>query len=146
MEARKPATIVLTILAYMVTTFGVQGASHFAINAEHYAAIPIMRSQPIIPMGLTSMVIQGAIFALLFPTFNRAGSTIRNGVVFSWALGGFLASYVVLGEAGKYAIPSIPSWIAVEASVAFVQYSVFGVLLGLLHRRSQVQAAAHSAA
>jgi hypothetical protein len=51
-------------------------------------------------------------------------------------IGGFLASYIVVGEAGKYAIPSIPSWIAVEASVAAVQYTLFGVLLGLLHGRS----------
>jgi hypothetical protein len=145
METRKPTTIVLTVLAYMVTTFAVQGASHFAINAEHYAAISIMRAEPIIPMGLASMVIQGAIFALLFPVYNRGvgnGRTMRNALVFSWALGGFLASYIVLGESGKYAIPSIPSWVAVEASVAAVQYSFFGLLLGQLHRQSESHAVA----
>ncbi|HEV8365752.1 MAG TPA: hypothetical protein VGQ52_19720, partial [Gemmatimonadaceae bacterium] len=63
MERRSPMTIVLTVLAYMIVTFGVQGASHFAINAEHYAAISIMRSEPIIPMGLASMIIQGLLFA-----------------------------------------------------------------------------------
>ena len=134
MEARKPATISLTVLAYVVTSFGVQGASHFAINAGHYAAIPILRAEPIIAMGLVSMLIQGVIFALLFPAFQRGSGVVWDGVKFSWALGGFLASYVVLGEAGKYAIPSIASWIAVEGSVAFVQYTLFGVLLGLIHR------------
>ena len=135
MEARKPATIGLTVLAYVVVTFGVQGASHFAVFAAHYAAIPIMRAEPIIAMGLGSMLIQGVLFALLFPTFQRGGDSVWDGVKFSWALGGFLASYIVLGEAGKYAIPSIASWIAVEGSVAFVQYTLFGVLLGLIHRR-----------
>lgn len=135
MEARKPATIGLTVLAYVVTTFGVQGASHFAINAGHYAAIPIMRVEPVIAMGLVSMLIQGVLFALLFPTCQRDSVAVWDGVKFSWALGGFLASYIVLGEAGKYAIPSIASWIAVEGSVAFVQYTLFGVLLGLIHRR-----------
>lgn len=135
MEARRPGTIALTVLAYVITTFAVQGTSHFVVNAEHYAAIPIMRSQPVVAMGITSMVIQGLIFAFLFPTFNRGGSPVRNGIVFAWMIGGFLASYIVLGEAGKYSIPSIPSWVAVEASVALVQYTVFGALLGLLHRR-----------
>ena len=134
MEARKLATIGLTVLAYVVVTFGVQGASHFAVFAAHYAAIPIMRAEPVIAMGLGSMLIQGVLFALLFPAFQR-GSAVWDGVKFSWALGGFLASYIVLGEAGKYAIPSIASWIAVEGSVAFVQYTLFGVLLGLIHRR-----------
>lgn len=135
MEARKPATIGLTVLAYVVTTFAVQGASHFAINAGHYAAIPIMRAEPVIAMGLVSMLIQGILFALLFPAFRRDSVGVWDGVKFSWALGGFLASYIVLGEAGKYVIPSIASWIAVEVSVAFVQYTLFGVLLGLIHRR-----------
>lgn len=143
MEPRKPATVVLTIIAYVLTTFAIQGTSHFAINAGHYAGISIMRAQPIVPMGMASMVIQGALFALLFPTFNRVGKPVRNGLMFSWALGGFLASYIVLGEAGKYAIPSIPSWIAVELSAAAVQYTLFGVLLGLLHRRAAVPAGIH---
>src|SRR5258705_8360339 len=72
MEAqRSPTAIVLTVLAYVVSTFAVQGASHFAINTAHYAAIPIMRTDPVIPMGIASMVIQGLIFAMLFPTFAR---------------------------------------------------------------------------
>ena len=139
MEPRKPATVVLTVLAYIATTFGVQGASHFAINADHYAAIPIMRTEPVIPMGIASMVVQGLVFAWLFPVFNRDSRSLRNGVMFSCALGAFLASYIILGEAGKYSIPSIPSWIAVETTVAAVQFIVFGLLLGLLHRRSGVQ-------
>jgi hypothetical protein len=134
MQPRKPATVAVTVLAYMATTFAVQGGSHFALNAEHYAAIPVMRAEPIVAMGLTSMVIQGLIFAWLYPTFAAGMSTIRKGITFSWALGAFLASYIVLGEAGKYTIPSIPSWIAVEGSAAFVQYTVFGAWLGLIHR------------
>lgn len=135
MASRKPVAIALTVLAYVLTTFAVQGGSHFWLNADHYAAIGILRAEPIVPMGLASMLIQGLIFALLFPLCARGAVTIRDGVVFSWVLGGFLASYIVLGEAGKYAIPSIGSWIAVELSVAAVQYTVFGLLLGLIHRR-----------
>jgi hypothetical protein len=134
MQPHKPATVAVTVLAYVATTFAVQGVSHFGINAAHYAAISIMRAEPIVAMGLTSMLIQGLIFAWLYPTFAAGASTIRNGIAFSWALGGFLASYILLGEAGKYAIPSIPSWIAVEGSTAFVQYTLFGVWLGLIHR------------
>src|SRR2546427_6598813 len=51
----------------------------------------------------------------LFP-YTTLFRSVWDGVKFSWALGGFLASYIVLGEAGKYAIPSIASWIAVEGS------------------------------
>ena len=135
MVARKPATVATTIIAYVICTFGVQGANHFAINKEHYAAMTVMRVEPVIAMGITSMLIQGLIFALLFPTFNRSGSAVKNGIVFAWAIGGFLASYIALGEAGKYAIPSISSWFIVESVAAFVQYTLFGALLGLIHRQ-----------
>jgi hypothetical protein len=134
MRPYKPATVIVTVLAYTATTFAVQGGSHFGVNAAHYAAIPILRAEPVVAMGLASMVVQGLIFAWLYPTFAAGTSTVRKGIAFSWALGGFLASYIVLGEAGKYSIPSIPSWIAVEGVVAFVQYTVFGAWLGLIHR------------
>jgi hypothetical protein len=136
MEAARPGTVAFTVLAYVVTTFGVQGVSHFVINADHYAAIPIMRAEPIVPMGIGSMLIQGTIFGLLFPVFRRGAASLWRGLTFAWTLGAFLASYIVLGEAGKYAVPSIPSWIGVEGSVAFAQYTVFGLLLGLIHRRN----------
>ena len=146
MNGRKPATIGLTVLAYMASTFGVQGASHFGLNASYYGSLPIMRTEPIVPMGLTAMIIQGLIFAWLFPWFNRGPHPIRNGVVFSSGIGAFLASYIMLGEAGKYAIPSIASWMIVEGSTAAVQFLVFGVLLGLVHRRGEALRPAYEGA
>lgn len=136
MEARKPLPIALTILAYVVTTFAIQGGSHFVINADHYAAVAFARANPILPMGLATMVIQGTIFAFLFPVCSRRPVTVRAAIVFSWALGAFLASYIALAEAGKYTVPSIRSWVVVEVSVAAVQYTIFGLLLGLIHRQA----------
>jgi hypothetical protein len=139
---RSPGRIALTVVAYVFSTFAVQGTSHFAINADHFAAIPIMRAEPMIPLGVASMVIQGLIFAWLYPSYANGASTIRKAITFSWLIGGFLASYIVLGEVGKYAIPSVSSWIAVELSAAFVQYSLFGLFLGLINRSRSHRAAA----
>lgn len=142
---RRPSQVALTVVAYVLTTFAVQGTSHFAINADHFAAIPIMRAEPLVPLGITSMVIQGLIFGWLYPVYANGASTLRKSLVFSWLIGGFLASYIVLGEAGKYAIPSLRSWMAVEASAAFAQFTLFGVCLSLIHR-ARVTSAAPAAA
>jgi hypothetical protein len=131
---RRPGQVALTVVAYVLTTFGVQGASHFAINADHFAAIPIMRAEPMIPLGITAMITQGLIVAWLYPVYAGGAGTVRKAIGFSWLIGGFLASYIVLGEAGKYAIPSVTSWIAVEAGAAFAQFTLFGLWLGLIHR------------
>ena len=138
---RRPSQVALTVAAYVLTTFAVQGTSHFGINADHYASIPIMRAEPLISLGITSMLIQGLIFAWLYPVYANGASTLRKSIVFSWLIGAFLASYIVLGEAGKYAIPSVSSWIAVEASAAFAQFTTFGVWLGLIHRAAAPSAA-----
>ena len=142
---RSPARIALTVVAYVVTTFAVQGTSHFAINADHFAAIPIMRTEPILPLGIAAMVIQGLVFGWLYPVYANGASTLRKAIGFSWLIGGFLASYIVLGEVGKYAIPSISSWIGVELSAAFVQYTLFGVCLGLVHRATPARVTAVAA-
>jgi len=142
---RSPGRIALTVVAYVLTTFAVQGTSHFAINADHFAAIPIMRAEPMIPLGIASMVIQGLIFAWLYPVYANGASSIRRGIGFSWLIGGFLASYIVLGEVGKYAIPSVSRWILVEAGAAFAQYTLFGIWMGLIHRAAPARVAAATA-
>jgi len=133
MVTSRPLRIFLTVIAYVAATFVVQATSHFALNAEHYRSITIMRAEPLFVLGFTSMLIQGLLFALLFPVFDRDRKPIRNGLVLSWAIGLFLASYIALGEAGKYAVPALASWIGVEAGAAAVQFTLFGALLGLIH-------------
>lgn len=125
--------VLLTVVAYVVATFVVQATSHFVLNAEHYRSISIMRAEPVFALGFTSMLIQGLLFGLLFPVFDSDRKPIRNGLVFSWAMGLFLASYITLAEAGKYVVPSLVSWIGVEAGAAAAQFTLFGVLLGLIH-------------
>jgi len=129
----RPLRVLLTALAYVAATFAVQATSHFVLNADHYRSISIMRTEPLFVLGFTSMLIQGLLFGLLFPVFDGDRKPIRNGLVFSWAMGLFLASYIALAEAGKYVVPSLASWIEVEAGAAAAQFTVFGILLGLIH-------------
>lgn len=133
----------LTVLAYVVATFAVQAISHFVLNAEHYAQLEYLRKEPIIPLGILSMLVQGGVIAYLYPRLKDAGRSIAHAVVFAWLIGAVLVSYIAFGEAGKYAVPSIGSWLAVELSAGFAQFTLFGVLLGLVHRRSAPRRSFH---
>jgi hypothetical protein len=128
----------LTVLAYVAATFFVQAISHFGINAAHYAELTYARHDPILPMGVLAMLIQGGVAAYLYPRLSGAGSTPGHALGFAWLLGAFLVSYVALGEAGKYAVPAVGSWIAVEATAGLAQYTLFGLLLWLVHRGTAV--------
>jgi hypothetical protein len=105
--------------------------SHFLVFSGHYAGISILKAQPNFALGFLSMVIQGIILSFVFAGSRFDTGRLRDAIVFAWLFGAFLVSYIALAEAGKYNVPSVLSWTAVEASVGFVQYTLIGTLYGL---------------
>ena len=77
------------------------------------------------------MIVQGAILAYIFPLFYRSGSPILQGLKYGLLMGLFLGTYIALVEPAKYMAPSVGEWIAVEGLASLVQFSLYGVLLGL---------------
>jgi len=124
----------LSVLGYVVATFATQATSHFAVNADHYAAVAHIKSDPIIPLGLLSMLIQGTVLSYVYANSRFQEKGVWGAVTLSWMLGAFLVSYIALAEAGKYSVPDVASWIAIEAVVGFLQYSLAGLLVGMAHR------------
>jgi len=128
------------VLAYVVATFATQAVSHFGVNAAHYAAVTYLRAQPIFALGVLSMLIQGSIMSYLYAQLPQSGRSIGHAVLFAWLVGSILVSYEALAEAAKYDVPSVASWIAVEVATGFVQFTLYGVLLGWVHRARDPQA------
>ncbi len=128
-------THLLSILAFMVASFAAQGLSHFVVNGEHFAAIPFMRPDPIIPLGLLVMIFQGATISIALHRWRGGAATLSDGVLIAAAFGAFLVSYIAIVEPSKYVVPSPADWILVEATTGLAQFVVFGMLLGLIHRR-----------
>ena len=125
----------LSIFAFMVVSFAVQGFSHFVVNSDHFTAIDFMRSDPIIPLGLFVMVVQGLILTLALTRYAPDGATMRDGIAVSLAFGLFLATYIAIVEPSKYMVPSISSWFLIEGLASLIQFSLFGILLGLIHQK-----------
>lgn len=126
---------VLTVVAFVIVTLSVQGLSHFAINADHFASIPFVRAEPIMPLGFAVMVIQALIFSFVMSRLFPNGATIQQALMVSGCFGLFLGSYIALTEPAKYAAPSIAAWITVESVASITQFLTFGLLLGLIYKR-----------
>jgi len=126
---------VLTVAAYVVVTLAVQAASHFSIHAAHYAAVAFMRPQAIAALGILAAVLQGVVLAYLAPRLRLPGPPVIQALIFAWATGVFLVSYLALVEPAKYAVPSAQGWLAVELSSGFVQFTLFGLVLAAIRRR-----------
>jgi hypothetical protein len=127
---------ILSVLGYVVATFVTQGTSHFAIFTRHYAAVTYIKPEPVFALGIASMLIQGTILSFVFTGSRFAARSLMDAILFAWLFGAFLVSYIALGEAGKYSVPSVSSWIVVEFGVGFVQFTLVGIALGLAHRVS----------
>ncbi|WP_299683971.1 hypothetical protein [uncultured Tateyamaria sp.] len=124
---------ILSVLAFAVVSFAAQGLSHFAVNADHFAAITHLRADPVIPMGLAAMVVQGGIMSVALHRWHPRRARVTDGLAIALAFGVFLVSYIALVEPAKYTVPDIRAWIAVEAVVGAVQFTLFGVVLGAIH-------------
>jgi len=126
---------IVSVIAFMAVTFAVQGTSHFLLNADHFANVGFLRDSPIMAMGFSVMIIQGLVISLCLARFAPIQPALRETLIVSVSFGLFLASYIVLTEPAKYAVPSILEWIKVEATASTVQFGVFGVLLFFIHQK-----------
>ncbi len=127
---------VATLIAYFVASFGVQATNHFVLNTEHYASEPIIDPHPVIYGGVIVIIVQGLLLSIFYARVRDNFSGVWGAVVFSWTMGLFLGAYIALAEPSKYLVSDMLTWSITEATVSFVQFTVFGLFLGLIYRSS----------
>jgi hypothetical protein len=126
----------LTALAYIVPTMFLGYVWHLIIFKDLYDSLSIYnRSQPIIPLGFFSMILQGLIMAYLYPFYAREKSTVGKAVVFSLLLGLFLFSVSTLANAAKIQVTSMTKWLLIQTAFHLLQFVVAGLLIGLVNRQ-----------
>jgi len=125
----------LSVIAYIVVSFAVQGLNHFVINKAHYDEISFARAEPVVQLGILAMVIQGSILSFALAKLAPSKVKMVDGLLVSLAFGLFLASYIALAEPAKYAAPSISSWFLTESIASTIQFVVFGLVLGAIHKK-----------
>jgi len=81
------------------------------------------------------LLIQGAVLSYVYSILSSNGSSIAKGLTYGLLMGVFLVSYVALVEPSKYAVPSVIQWISVEGIAGLLQFSLFGLLIGMLYSR-----------
>jgi len=94
------------------------------------------RSAPIMPLGIASVLIQGAVIAYLYPFYYRGGHPIAQGIKFSLIIG--LMVYTMMGftTAAKIVIEPISTYLAYVTIYQLVQFIVTGAVLGLIYGRN----------
>lgn len=124
----------LAAASYLVLTFIFAAGWHLALFKAVYARLgAFSRPQPIIALGVLSMVLQAVVVAYLYPFFYRGGSPLATGATFGLLLGVFMGSNAVLAEAGKTQISPIGTWIMLEGIYYLAQFTVVGAVIGAIY-------------
>jgi hypothetical protein len=123
----------LAVAAYLVPTFPLGYFWHLSIFKARYDQLEMFRPDVLIPLGLTSMVLQALIFAWayprVFPGWNFAEGSLGAFVVFgllSW-------SFVVLPVAAKYNMTSVPAFMTLETVFVIIQFAIISPLVALAY-------------
>ena len=124
-----------SFLAYVFITFICAAGWHLVAFKKIYDRLgAFTREEPIIPLGVASIVLQGLVVAYAFPLFLRDGNAIVQGVVFGLlSVGIFMGSSAVLAEAGKNEVGPLSTWIPLETAYYLVQGIAVGLALGLIY-------------
>lgn len=126
----------LGFAAYVLPSFPIAYVWHLVAFEARYQTLQIYRDDVIVPFGLASMLIQGAIFSWWYgkafapspPSWRQSG--LRFGGVaalLSW-------SFTTLAVAAKHPMASIPDFLALETAFTVVQFAVVGPLMALAWR------------
>jgi hypothetical protein len=122
-----------TAAATLVVMFAFAAGWHLVVFKSLYDRLAIYtRAEPIVPLGLLSMLLQALIFAYLFPIFAEGRDPVAAGLAFGLVMGVLMGSIGALAEAGKQNVTSLSTFLALESAFYLVQYAVIGLVIGSL--------------
>jgi hypothetical protein len=131
----KPSTkFILSALAYVIPTMILGMVWHFVFFKELYESFGIYnRAEPIIPLGMTSMLIQAVIIAYLYPYYARETNNLLQGIKFGLIMGLFLYSVSTIANAAKINVEPMSTWFFIQLIFHILQFVITGGLIGWIH-------------
>ena len=126
--------IALATLSYVVLSMAVAFPWHMIWFHDLYTQMgAVTRPEPIIPLGMLSMLIQGAVIAYLYPFWYRGGNPVVQGIKFSFIAG--LLIYTVMGFAtvAKMNINPVSTFLIYHTVFQAIQFVITGAALGLIY-------------
>ena len=132
--------IALAALGYTVITFALGITWHLVLFREVYETFGVYtRRQPIIPMGLGSMVIQGFILASFYARQSRSipYRPFLDAIKFNLLMGLFFVSGTVLALAAKAEVVHLAAWFGYNLAFALIQFLLSGLVFGFVFRGSR---------
>lgn len=124
-----------TIVGYTIITMLLTYVWHLIAFPKLYESFGIYsRKDPIIPLGLASMIVQGFAIAHLFPLYAQNEYSIGKALTFSFIIGLIIFSVSTLAATAKIEVFFLSRWLLVQVTLHIIQFSLTGILLWIIYR------------
>ena len=129
--------LILATISFVALSLPIAMIWHMVLFHEQYAAFgAFTRAEPIVPLGMLSMVMQGVVIAYLYPFYNRGGNPIKQGVKFSLLMGVMIYTMMGFSAAAKTVIEPVPEFLIYVTAYCLIQFTITGSALGLIYGRT----------
>jgi len=122
--------------SYVILTMAIAFPWHMIWFHDLYESLgAATRTEPVIPLGMLSMIIQGFVIAYLYPFYYRGGNPVTQGIKFSLLIGAIIYSVMGFAMAAKIDINPISTYLTYSFIFQLAQFVVTGIALGLIYGR-----------
>lgn len=121
----------LGALAYLLPSFPLGYFWHLTIFKDYYAALKIYRADIIVPLGVTSMILQGILWAFFYSRLFAAERFFRGALKFGVFAAPLAWSFLVLPVAAKHPMTSVSGFVLIETAFVALQYLLVSPLMAL---------------
>jgi hypothetical protein len=131
---------ILATVSYVVLSFALAYLWHLVWFHDLYVEMgAFTRADPIILLGVLTMIVQGMVIAYFYPLWYRGGHPVWAGIRYSLIIG--LLIYTVMGfaTAAKFNINPIETFLVYHTCFQFLQFTITGAVLGLIFGRTSVR-------
>jgi len=129
----------LSALAYFVATMIPAVLWHLVLFKEKYHALgAFTRDEPIMPMGMTAVILQAFVFSYFYPMYLKykgQSASFGNGIKYSLLMGVNVWTVMVFATGAKILIEPIWDFIFLGTAFQLIQFVLVGISLGFVHKR-----------
>ena len=124
-------------LIYFVLTMAWAYPWHILWFHDQYVSWgAITRDHPIMPLGISAIIIQGLVIGYLFPYYYRGGNSFKEGVKFALIIGLMVYTAMGFATAAKFKIEPVVDFLSYHTVFQTIQFVLAGLGLGVVYRES----------
>lgn len=132
----------LFVAAYFVLTMVWAYPWHMVFFHDLYVSWgAFQRVEPIMPLGVAAILIQGLVIGYLYPFYNTGvGNPVWRGIKFNLTIG--LMTYTAMGfaTAAKFQIDPVAPFLVYHTVFQVIQFTLTGAALGVIYRHAPADA------